>query len=109
MTIISLRDGSNECRPLNCNECPYRQEHIKVHRRVGRLSLHNAVALWDGRDLGLTYVELQVVEKLVHAGGDYVTYRHIYDVMKGREGFVAGCGPDGYKTNVRSAIKRMRR
>ena len=37
-----------------------------------------------------------------------MTYREIYDALHYR-GFVAGCGEDGYKMNVRAAIKRIRR
>jgi two-component system response regulator ChvI len=36
-----------------------------------------------------------------------MTYRSIYDRMT-FEGFVAGEGADGYRGNVRSAIKRIR-
>ena len=37
----------------------------------------------------------------------YVTYRAIYDRLH-YEGFIAGSGADGYRANVRSAIKRIR-
>ena len=39
--------------------------------------------------------------------GRYVTYRAIYD-RQHYEGFIAGDGADGYRANVRSAIKRIR-
>jgi two-component system response regulator ChvI len=39
--------------------------------------------------------------------GRYVTYRAIYDRLR-YEGFAAGNGPDGYRMNVRSTIKRIR-
>ena len=39
--------------------------------------------------------------------GRYVTYRAIYDGLH-YEGFIAGSGADGYRGNVRSAIKRIR-
>ena len=39
--------------------------------------------------------------------GRFVTYRAIYDRMH-YEGFIAGSGGDGYRANVRSAIKRIR-
>ena len=39
--------------------------------------------------------------------GRYVTYRTIYDRLH-YEGFIAGSGTDGYRGNVRSAIKRIR-
>ena len=39
--------------------------------------------------------------------GSFVTYRTLYDRMRS-EGFIAGAGEDGYRANVRSAIKRIR-
>jgi hypothetical protein len=43
---------------------------------------------------------------LVSNVGRWVTYRAIYDCM--HYGFIAGGGDDGYRGNVRSAIKRIR-
>jgi two-component system response regulator ChvI len=37
-----------------------------------------------------------------------VRYRDLYDLVHG-EGFVAGYGEDGYRTNVRTFIKRVRK
>jgi two-component system, OmpR family, response regulator ChvI len=39
--------------------------------------------------------------------GQYVTYRTIYDRLH-YEGFIAGSGSHGYRTNVRPAIRRTR-
>ena len=36
-----------------------------------------------------------------------MTYRAIYDRLQ-YKGFIAGSGGDGYRMNVRSAIKRIR-
>jgi two-component system response regulator ChvI len=36
-----------------------------------------------------------------------VRYRDIYDLVRG-EGFTAGVGPEGYRANVRTFIKRIR-
>ena len=41
-----------------------------------------------------------------HAG-EQVSYRQIYDALR-YTGFVAGCGEEGYRANVRGAIKRIR-
>ncbi len=75
----------------------------------GRLVLHRHVSrvTWDGVDLDLTRGEYNIVELLVLNTGNYVTYRAIYDVLRS-PGFVAGHGPEGYRANVRSAIKRAR-
>ena len=39
--------------------------------------------------------------------GSHVTYRAVYDCMH-HVGFIAGSGENGYRTNVRSSIKRIR-
>ena len=41
-----------------------------------------------------------------NAGRD-ISYREIYDIVHG-EGFMAGDGEIGYRTNVRAFIKRIR-
>lgn len=75
----------------------------------GSLTLRPKVsrAYWNNQDVGLTVTEFNIVHLLVAQGGDYVTYRAIYDCVHWR-GFIAGSGDDGYRTNVRSAIKRIR-
>ena len=64
-------------------------------------------AYWRGIDLQLTSMEFRIVHMLASNVGNYVTYRAIYDSMH-YSGFVAGSGIDGYRTNVRSSIKRIR-
>src|SRR5437660_807977 len=53
------------------------------------------------------YVIVLDVHLLVRNVGRHVSYREIYDNLHYR-GFIGGSGDDGYKTNVRSAIKRIR-
>jgi two-component system response regulator ChvI len=80
------------------------------HRVVmGKLALYRNVscAAWDGVDLKLTVGEYNIVELLVLNVGNYVPYRTIYDVMRA-PGFVSGRGSEGYRTNVRTMIKRVR-
>jgi len=64
-------------------------------------------ACWKDVDVGLTLGEYNIVHLLASNAGRYVTYRAIYDRLH-YEGFVAGSGADGYRTNVRSALKRIR-
>ena len=64
-------------------------------------------AYWKDADLGLTLGEYNIVCLLASNVGRYVTYRAIYDRLH-YEGFIAGGGADGYRANVRSAIKRIR-
>jgi two-component system, OmpR family, response regulator ChvI len=75
----------------------------------GKLVLRPAIgrAYWNDVDLGLTIGEYNIVHLLASNIGRYLSYRAIYDRMH-YEGFIAGSGDDGYRTNVRSTIKRIR-
>lgn len=75
----------------------------------GRLLLKPAVsrAFWDETDLNLTVTEFKIVHALAANIGSYVSYRSVYDCMH-YVGFIAGSGENGYRTNVRSCIKRIR-
>ncbi len=64
-------------------------------------------AYWRGTDVELTVTEFNIVLRLVENPGDHVTYRAIYDCVH-HCGFIAGSGEDGYRTNVRSSVKRIR-
>jgi two-component system response regulator ChvI len=64
-------------------------------------------AYWKDADLDLTLGEYNIVHLLVSNVGKYITYRAVYDRLH-YEGFMAGNGADGYRANVRSAIKRIR-
>lgn len=77
--------------------------------QCGRLQLRPLVsrAYWDSVDVALTVTEFNIVHMLVVRAGEYVTYRAIYDRVH-RVGFIAGSGEDGYRTNVRSSVKRIR-
>jgi two-component system response regulator ChvI len=76
----------------------------------GKLALAPAIhrAYWNDVDVGLTTTEYDIVHFLASNVGLYRTYREIYDVQY-YEGFAAGSGANGYRTNVRSSIKRIRR
>ena len=75
----------------------------------GKLALRADVsrAYWKDIDLDLTFGEYNIVHLLASNEGRYVTYRAIYDRLH-YEGFIGGSGADGYRANVRSAIKRIR-
>ncbi len=62
---------------------------------------------WGDRAVELTVTEFRIIRLLVKRAGDNVSYREIYDCVHGA-GFVAGYGDDGFRTNVRSLIKRIR-
>ncbi len=75
----------------------------------GRLMLkpHVSRAYWDEVDVNLTLTEFNIVRLLAASVSEHVTYRAVYDCMH-YTGFIAGSGEDGYRTNVRSSIKRIR-
>jgi two-component system, OmpR family, response regulator ChvI len=77
--------------------------------KCGKLLLRPDIsrACWKDVDVGLTLGEYNIAHLLASNAGRYVSYRAIYDQMH-YEGFVAGSGADGYRGNVRSAIKRIR-
>ena len=63
---------------------------------------------WKGRRVGLSRSEFSIVSYLVHRSGRDVGYRELYDLVRGG-GFAAGAGPEGYRANVRTFIRRIRR
>ncbi|MDE2332979.1 MAG: winged helix-turn-helix domain-containing protein [Rhodospirillales bacterium] len=64
-------------------------------------------ALWRGRVVNLSLTEFRIVARLVAEAGAEISHRDLYDTIKG-EGFVAGAGEAGYRSNVRATIKRIR-
>jgi two-component system, OmpR family, response regulator ChvI len=88
-----------------------RTDQLRSDRTMicGKLLLRPDVsrAYWKDADLDLTLGEYNIVHLLVSNVGKYITYRAVYDRLR-HEGFIAGDGPDGYRANVRSAIKRIR-
>ena len=57
-------------------------------------------------DLSLT--EFRIIELLATRPGDDVGYREIYDLVHGKD-FIAGLGEEGFRANVRTLIKRIRK
>jgi two-component system response regulator ChvI len=78
--------------------------------RIGPLELRFDTnrASWDGMPVDLTLTEFKIVALLVRRAGEDVPYREIYDIVHGRD-FVAGYGDEGYRPNVRTFIKRIRK
>jgi len=65
-------------------------------------------AAWGSRTLDLTLTEFKIVALLASHVGEDVGYREIYDLVHGKD-FVAGYGAEGYRANVRTFIKRIRK
>jgi hypothetical protein len=76
---------------------------------ASRLAVRNALGLVPMRNRYLLHWRhWHLLGQGVFRDPKTLTYRAIYDLQY-YEGFVAGSGPDGYRTNVRSSIKRIRR
>ena len=77
---------------------------------IGELSLDLVArrARWQGREIELTLTEFDMVALMAQRAGRDVTYRELYDLVHG-SGFQSGSGSDGYRSNVRGFIKRIRR
>ena len=76
--------------------------------RRGPLELRFARALWAGRTVDLTLTEFKIVTLLAEKAGQDVGYREIYDLVHGKD-FIAGHGAEGYRANVRTFVKRIRK
>lgn len=77
--------------------------------RIGKLELRFSTnrARWDGQALNLTLTEFRFVAALALKPTECITYRALYDLVHGSD-FMAGQGPEGYRVNVRTFIKRIR-
>ena len=85
------------------------EDNAETVLRIGDLELRNDIsrASWKGQRVGLTVSEYNIVALLATKRGEDVSYRQIYDLVRGQD-FAAGYGPEGFRTNVRSFIKRIR-
>ena len=85
------------------------------HHLKDGLKAHDGLALrydsrrvaWQDANVALTLTEFNIVAYLTEHADRDVSYREIYDIVHG-EGFVAGDGEIGFRTNVRAFIKRIR-
>jgi two-component system response regulator ChvI len=65
-------------------------------------------AFWGGAMVNLSLTEFRIVALLAGKAGNDVGYREIYDLVHGKD-FVAGAGEEGYRANVRTLIRRIRK
>ena len=77
---------------------------------LGRLMLRfdTSRAIWAERTVDLTLTEFKILTLLAEKAGQDVGYREIYDLVHGKN-FIAGHGSEGYRANVRTFIKRIRK
>ena len=78
--------------------------------RLGLLTLRfdTSRAVWAGRTVDLTLTEFKILTLLAEKAGQDIGYREIYDLVHGKD-FIAGHGSEGYRANVRTFIKRIRK
>jgi two-component system response regulator ChvI len=78
--------------------------------RRGSLELRQDIhrAFWRDTQVDLTLSEFGIVRFMAFQAEGDVTYRQIYDVVRGKN-FAAGYGSEGFRANVRSFIKRIRK
>ena len=100
--VRRLRSVVELARPRTKTDLPF-QERLACDK----LLLENSRAYWNQVDVDLTLGEYNIVHLLASKAGSFVTYRSVYDRLR-YEGFIAGTGEDGFRANVRSAIKRIR-
>jgi two-component system response regulator ChvI len=72
------------------------------------LRLDTSRAYWRGSEVELTLTEFNILLLLTGRSGEDVPYRDIYDLVHGKD-FIAGYGAEGYRANVRTFIKRIRK
>ena len=72
------------------------------------LRLASSRAFWKGLPVDLSLTEFKIVHCIARRAGSDVRYRDLYDLVHGK-GFIAGEGQDGYRANVRTFIKRIRK
>jgi len=86
------------------------EQQVPQQVRLGPLELRFDIhrVFWREQPLGLTLTEFRMVSLLAMKPGEDVSYRDLYDLVHGKN-FYAGCGSEGYRTNVRTFIKRIRR
>ena len=100
--VRRLRSVVELARPKPKTDLP-----VQERLACGKLLLESCRACWNQVDVDLTLGEYNIVHLLASKPGNFVTYRAVYDRLR-HEGFIAGEGAEGYRANVRSAIKRIR-
>lgn len=80
---------------------PETRGHLELKHDIKR-------AYWRSVQVDLTLTEFSIVSFLASRPGEDVTYRQIYDLVRGKD-FIAGYGAEGFRANVRAFIKRIRK
>ena len=94
-------DPAAPSAPQQPGPAAMRLERLELRFDIGR-------AAWSGRPVELTLTEFKILALLAERVGQDVGYREIYDLVHGKD-FIAGHGAEGYRANVRTFIKRIRK
>jgi two-component system response regulator ChvI len=86
------------------------QQHPLTQLRLGQLELRFDIhrAFWRGSAIDLTLTEFRMLSQLALKAGEDVSYRELYDLVHGKD-FLSGSGAEGYRVNVRTFMKRIRK
>ena len=85
---------------------PVRAPSLRLGQLALRFDTHRAS--WTEQAVDLTLTEFRIVTLLAEQAGQDVGYREIYDLVHGKD-FFAGQGSEGYRANVRTFVKRIRK
>jgi two-component system, OmpR family, response regulator ChvI len=80
----------------------------RITARRLELRFNTNLVRWAGTLIDLTVTGFKIIALLVLRIGEDVSYREIYDLVHGKN-FAAGYGDEGYRANVRTFIKRIRK
>jgi two-component system response regulator ChvI len=108
LSILVERRRRDAGRMLPMPDAASRRSPDVLH--LGHLELRLDInrASWSGAPIDLTLTEFKIVALLARRSGEDVSYREIYDLVHGKN-FAAGYGDEGYRPNVRTFIKRIRK
>ncbi len=105
--ILKKRIELNLARPQGGGETTENDAAALQDTGPLRLEPGRHRAYWKETEVPLTISEFRMIELLATGGGNDVSYRELYDAVRG-EGFVAGQGDEGHRQNVRKFINRIR-
>ncbi len=100
--ILAGRKGGDAAQAGEAGPRPavFRRGALELRRETSRV-------FWNGSEVPLSVTEFKMVDLLATRAGRDVRYRDLYDLVHG-SGFVAGYGSEGYRSNVRAFVKRIR-
>ena len=100
LILSGAKSKSVEAELESAEEEILRRGKLELRLEMGR-------AFWEGTQIDLSLTEFKMLHYLVSRAGNDVRYRELYDLVHGKD-FVAGPGDEGYRSNVRTFVKRIR-